>query len=58
MDDLAVVLEHVHLLDGRDVRHTDPLEGRCELLVICGERSERKKQNKKQGSRFELQVVS
>jgi len=35
VDHLAVVLEHVHLLDGRDVGHTDPLEGRCELLVVC-----------------------
>lgn len=35
VDDLAVVLEHVHLFDGRDVGYTNPLEGRCELLVIC-----------------------
>ena len=39
VDHLAVVLEHVDLLDGRDVGHTDPLEGRCQLLVICGKSS-------------------
>ena len=39
VDNLAVVLEHVDLLDGRDVGHTDPLEGRCQLLVICDKSS-------------------
>ncbi len=38
VDHLAVVLEHVHLLDGRDVGHTDPLEGRRELLVVCSKK--------------------
>lgn len=32
---LAVVLEHVHLLDGGDVGHADPLQGRRELFVVC-----------------------
>lgn len=43
VDHLAVVLEHVHLLDGRDVGDTDPLEGRCELLVVCSKKKSRRK---------------
>lgn len=35
VDDLAVVLEHVHFLDSGNVRYADPLECRCELFVIC-----------------------
>lgn len=35
MDHLTIILEHVHLLNGGDVRHTNPLESRRQLLVIC-----------------------
>lgn len=40
VDHLAVVLEHVHLLDRRDVGDTNPLQGRCQLLVICNRATE------------------
>ena len=35
MDDVAVALEHVHLLDGLDGLNIDLLEGGLELLVIA-----------------------
>lgn len=38
MNDFAVVLEHVHLLDRGDVGHTDPLQGRGQLFVVCNAR--------------------
>lgn len=35
MDDLAVIGEHIHLLNRWDVGHSNALQSRCELLVIC-----------------------
>ena len=34
VDDFAIILEHVHLLNGRDGVHTQALQGVLELLVI------------------------
>lgn len=34
MDDVAVLLEHVHFLDGLDGLHVHLLQSRLELLVV------------------------
>ena len=36
VDDVAIVLEHVHLLNGGDVVHSKALQGGLEALVIGG----------------------
>lgn len=36
MDDVAIALEHVHLLDGLDGLDIELLEGLLKLLVVTG----------------------